>query len=191
MRNEIIRSIACTVAISVLLGSCSSIDGESGGTDSANRAVDSHALQYPDSHDFVWERIKRVGYSGLNPQEKVFHCIWWFEAEINNGGFDQFFGNTSGDLCQDTLDALHQIGAFDTEALLRQAILISFDEAVPSPDQNTRLQQMKYASVAEEDRVLLELLLLDLEFYKYDDSLDALANNWLNATHNQALQRTR
>jgi hypothetical protein len=36
--------------------------------------------------------------SVLSPQEKVFYITQILEMEVNNGGFDQFFFNSSGDL---------------------------------------------------------------------------------------------
>lgn len=44
-----------------------------------------------------------------------------FQAEINNGGFHQYFFNASGDEARETLDALETIGAAGAAALLRRA----------------------------------------------------------------------
>ena len=42
-------------------------------------------------------REQSAGFDSLTPAEQVFHAVWWFEAELNNGGFDQFFCNSGGD----------------------------------------------------------------------------------------------
>jgi hypothetical protein len=35
----------------------------------------------------------------MSEAERVFICIWQLEAEVNNGGFTQYFTNSSGDPC--------------------------------------------------------------------------------------------
>jgi uncharacterized protein DUF4375 len=41
-------------------------------------------------------RFWRVEYQDLSTPERVFLLIWEFESEVNNGGFYQYFHNSSG-----------------------------------------------------------------------------------------------
>jgi hypothetical protein len=62
-----------------------------------------------------------TGFDSLTPAEQVFHTVWWFEAELNNGGFDQFFFNSAGDYTSQTIVALERIGASSCAAIVRRA----------------------------------------------------------------------
>jgi len=47
-----------------------------------------------------------------------------FESEVNNGGFIQYFYNTSGEFNSILPAALHDIGAYSTEKITRDAIAL-------------------------------------------------------------------
>lgn len=61
------------------------------------------------------------GYDALSHAERVFLDVTDVEAQVNNGGFDQFFYNQSGDRAQEGIAALEEIGAHETAALLKEA----------------------------------------------------------------------
>ena len=61
--------------------------------------------------DDVFDRYAKVGFSRLSEPEQVFICVWSLEGEVNNGGLDQFYFNSSGDHAITTPDALESIGA--------------------------------------------------------------------------------
>lgn len=39
----------------------------------------------------VWAREAAYGFRALSTAERVFLCVWNLEAEVNNGGFEQFY----------------------------------------------------------------------------------------------------
>jgi len=55
------------------------------------------------------------------PQRHVF-AIQWYAAEVNNGGHDQFFYNSTGIVWEDALTGLREVGHTRAEALLREAV---------------------------------------------------------------------
>ncbi len=57
----------------------------------------------------------------LNSSQKVLLIIENLEREINNGGFRQFYWNSSGDYAMETIDALKQIGAAKTAGVVKKA----------------------------------------------------------------------
>lgn len=57
----------------------------------------------------------------LNPFQKSFFLIENFEKEINNGGFNQFYFNSSGNYSLETVDALYKIGAKKTAKIVEIA----------------------------------------------------------------------
>ena len=69
--------------------------------------------------DLVFNRYATVGYGELSRPEKVFVCVWGLEGEVNNGGFDQYYFNSSGDHALDTIESLEAIDAKHTANLVR------------------------------------------------------------------------
>jgi hypothetical protein len=92
--------------------------------------------------DAIEKRVARYGYSKLSTAEKTIYTVWWLEAEVNNGGFDQYFFNSAGDNARDVPEAFSRIGAPQTAALVRKAIAL-FPPPGPSPDRATRIQQLE------------------------------------------------
>lgn len=58
----------------------------------------------------------------LTENQKVFYYIQELDMEINCGGFDQYFFNSSGDNAIETIDALKTIGAKETAKMVQDAI---------------------------------------------------------------------
>ena len=91
-----------------------------------------------------------------------------FESEVNNGGFDQYFFNDAGNRTHETAQALHLIGAFQMEALLKIAIAKFPRSSVPV-DRNEL--QILLAAISPDGEAFEEI---DTEFYKYPDNLEKL-----------------
>jgi hypothetical protein len=111
------------------------------------------------------------GFNSLTPAQQTFHAVWWFEAELNNGGFDQFFFNSAGDLSQQTLDGLRRIGAPKCADILQRACAL-FPGRMPPTDRDTRQDQLEVITDANEDAFES----LDAEFYGYPDDIAGLLN---------------
>lgn len=105
----------------------------------------------------------------LSEPQKVFYFNQRLEGEINNGGFDQFFFNSSGNFAHETMASLNAIGAHKTAALLKEAI-DQFPNAVVPKDQEIRRNLL--AEMEETCEEAFERL--DQAFYKYEDNLNAL-----------------
>jgi hypothetical protein len=88
--------------------------------------------------DLVFARHEAVGFAIMSVAEQTVYCVDCLEREVNNGGFDQFFVNSSGDTSLETITALKRVGADHTADLVRRAVLV-FPNGHPSPDRNTRL----------------------------------------------------
>jgi len=57
----------------------------------------------------------------LSEGKKVIYVTWILEAEVNNGGFNQFYFNSSGQLADLAQDAFKTIGAIQFADLVGQA----------------------------------------------------------------------
>jgi hypothetical protein len=65
--------------------------------------------------EILWKKTELYDdFENLNEAEKTFLYVEILEAEINNGGFDQYFFNSSGDHANEALESLKKIGALKT-----------------------------------------------------------------------------
>lgn len=105
----------------------------------------------------------------LNDSQKTFLLIENLEREINNGGFNQFYFNSSGDFANETVDALIKIGANKTAEIVKKANSEFNNGTVPKDRRKRHIELEKIEEKAEEkwDN-------LDTQFYKYEDNLTEL-----------------
>jgi len=68
----------------------------------------------------------RRGFDSLSEPEKVYYVLTLLRNEINNGGFDQYFFNSSGSHYSRAEAELAKLGATQTLALLHEAKEIIF-----------------------------------------------------------------
>lgn len=102
----------------------------------------------------------------LNEHERVFFITQTLEQEVNNGGFSQFFYNSSGDFANELVDAFTKIGALKTAEICKKALAV-FNGNVPI-DRDEREESLDNLDC---DDVLNEC---DDAFYDYEDDLEAL-----------------
>ena len=69
-----------------------------------------------------------LAFEGLSHQFRVFFCTWEVEAEVMNGGFNQYFWNSSSQNAERTPAALHEIGDEVAANLMREANRIALAE---------------------------------------------------------------
>ncbi|ASK70131.1 hypothetical protein CF168_15415 [Shewanella bicestrii] len=123
------------------------------------------AKEYPESYDAVSEKYEAVGFSNLSEKEQAIYTIWWLEAEVNNGGFHQYFWNSSGEHAVFALKSLNNIGATKTASLLQRAIDVAFNGKLPE----SRLERQNHLKI-DEDSKMGKLGNLDSEFYEYSEN---------------------
>jgi hypothetical protein len=105
----------------------------------------------------------------LTDPQKYFFYNQNLEREINNGGFNQYFVNSSGDFAHETILSLKIIGADKTADILQQAINQFPDKKVPK-DRNTRIEIVEQIQGIAND-IWEEL---DQKFFEYQDDLNSL-----------------
>jgi hypothetical protein len=59
------------------------------------------------------------GVRRLNSGQRALFAMWWADAEVLNGGFDQFLRNDTGALAADLVPAAKQVGSPEYEAVFR------------------------------------------------------------------------
>jgi hypothetical protein len=108
-------------------------------------------------------------FSKLTDHQKLFYLNQNLEREINNGGFNQYFCNSSGDNAHETSLSLKAIGADTTADILQKAIDQFPNKTVPKDrDERTEIVE-QIEEVADE--VWGEL---DEKFFEYEDDLNTL-----------------
>ena len=126
--------------------------------------------------DLVFPRYDRDGFAALTSAERVAYCVDALEREIANGGFDQYFWNSSGDTAHETLAALLEIGAAGAAALLREAIAAFPAGKVPA---NREERQKVHQSLPQSAREKWHEL--DGRFDGYPDDLSTLMRGYAGA----------
>jgi uncharacterized protein DUF4375 len=114
----------------------------------------------------VGERAYTLGFDALSGAERVAFCIDELEREVNNGGFHQYFLNTSGNYAREAHAALVALGAPAMADLLAQA-MDQFPSPGPPADQHARCVLLE----AMGDDAFAVLVPLDRLFCDYPDDL--------------------
>jgi hypothetical protein len=141
-------------------------------------------VPYPDDFDdiVICSKAELVSHP-LRAQVAL--CMHKLEAEVNNGGFHQFFLNSSGEFVPETLQALSVIGATGTKHLLERAVAIAFPSGYPSDVSEVASRLADFDDVAD------QLEPLDAAFYRYEEPLSDLVNQFLEKPPNKSFERTR
>ena len=132
-------------------------------------------LDYVLEHIDPWiNKYIADGPRGLTRLEALGVGVWMLEAEVNNGGFDQYYFNSAGDLALQTVEALQAIGAPNTASLLAAANE-EFPDAIPPADRFERQR------VLERIRDGARFASLETVFYRDEENLLGLLASYLRA----------
>jgi len=125
--------------------------------------------------DFVNCKVEKSGkperdvFNGLSPGFRAVFSTWILEGEVNNGGFNQFFWNSSGEYAADAAAGFDLIGAPAHARLMRRAIVIRDADRAKTQAFKNRGTLEAFSESYRNNR----LSKLDDEFYKQGDSLSA------------------
>lgn len=95
-------------------------------------------FEIDDSYTLVYEMgyylSEKCGFGDdirrLSDAERVIYVVYTLEGEVNNGGFAQYFYNSSGDFGYELEAAFQKIGASETAAICAKAVAV-FGTAYP------------------------------------------------------------
>jgi hypothetical protein len=108
-------------------------------------------------------------FAAQSAPQKVFSAIWAVESEVNNGGFSQYFFNSSCETAGFVVEALDTIGAPRTADICRRAVAVAFPDGLPADPEAIRSAASDFPDETEK-----KLDLLDREFYQYPHNLAEL-----------------
>jgi len=113
--------------------------------------------------------LESKGFDGVGEPERVLATIWVVEAEVNNGGFDQLFYNTAGDIAFYAAKAFDSIGAHNMASIAQKALDL-FGPEGPPKNRDDRVKALE--SISEKYEEFLNNL--DYEFTGYPDNIQEL-----------------
>ena len=112
--------------------------------------------------------------SVLSEAERIFYITQTLEMEVTNGGFSQFFYNSSGNFSNELVGAFTAIGANATAAICQKATS-AFGCDIPV-DRDERIQMLDKLGSDSIDELLEEC---DNAFFAYEDNLNELTYNFV------------
>ena len=111
----------------------------------------------------------KKAFAAQSLPQKVFSALWAVESEVNNGGFAQYFLNSSCETVPFVAEALDIIGAPQTADICRRAIACAFPTGLPPTVEAVSAVASDFSEV-----VMEKLNALDGEFFKYPHNLTDL-----------------
>jgi hypothetical protein len=121
-------------------------------------------------HWRIGQKAEARGERSLTDTERRLLAAYWVEAEVNNGGFDQYFFNSAGDNAEAALAGLKEMGAAGAATLLEQSMAV-FPGGKPPADRFRRQELMQ--QIAALSKPVWEKC--DTEFYKPRESISDLS----------------
>jgi hypothetical protein len=101
---------------------------------------------------------------------RMVYTTWLAEAEVNNGGFNQYFWNSAGQFAHEALQDFELISATGHAALMKRAIAIAKREQATME----KYRKENTLEAFSESYKHTELNGLDDEFYDLEEDLSAL-----------------
>ena len=116
--------------------------------------------------------------SAFSKGQRLIFAIEWYEAEVCNGGHDQFFYNSTGVVWKDTLEGFKLIGA-EKCAENFENVINKFGGTIPfdREERQKKLDEISYDS--EKDAYLDIFGEYDSVFYGIDEELENLMMKYI------------
>jgi hypothetical protein len=107
----------------------------------------------------ISQKAEREGVKNLTEEERIVLAVEALEREVNNGGYDQFFVNSSREFAPTVVGALQRIGCKKTATITQRAI-----KALDVADLTS--EAIEAAMAAEDEGRLAKLNRCDDSYYK-------------------------
>jgi len=134
----------------------------------------------------IKDNFGKTSFAQIPQTLKVAYLVNELETEVNNGGFLQFFTNSSGQYVNETIESLELIRADYTKKLLENAIKIMLRNNESTTTLNEKINSRKLheilntSEIYENKEMMEEMNKLDMKFYDYVDPLSKLKLNYIN-----------
>ena len=133
----------------------------------------------------VFERAEANGFESLAGPERVLFSVWSATGQIENGGFDQFFFNSSGDYALEAVSAFRAIGATAKADVIEHAVNL-FPDSAPPRDRDERQRALDAIQNEVGDDVFERL---DNAYYAVREDVDAMLAAYVDAHADEIIAR--
>ncbi len=123
------------------------------------------------------EEVK--GPNSLSDEERVILAIEALEREVNNGGYSQFFYNSSNEYARIIVDSLNKIGCNKVAGITKRAI----DALQIKGDINT--ESIEEAMDSDNEELDKELSLCDDEYYDAGEDIEGNLFDYIKKNRNK------
>lgn len=138
--------------------------------------IDSIVLAF---EHYLLEKADRDGLSALTTAELTVLAIEALEREVNNGGYVQFFDNSSVRFAPSTIDALERIGCAQVADITKNAL-----DALNLPE--ITVSAIEEAICPDEEAFCEKFNKLDSQYYAaLDKDISEQLFNYIKANRNQ------
>lgn len=134
--------------------------------DKVEQAVVDYVVTKMDGH---YEKEARI-VAALPPGARSLYLTWVVEAEVNNGGFNQYYWNTSDQFAEAAAEAFEFFSAADHAALMREANRVRAQEKAAMERFKRQGTVEAFSKSYDESK----LGPLDERFYKLEEHLSTL-----------------
>lgn len=110
--------------------------------------------------------------SAFTREQRLVFAVLWYDSEVNNGGHDQFFFNSTGIVWKDALDGLKSIGAEECAENL-QKVIDKWGGSIPF-DREERQEKLDGLYDNEKDESIDIFDENDSFYYDSEDDLEEL-----------------
>jgi hypothetical protein len=109
------------------------------------------------------ERLSDIDPTRLTQSQRRLRALGGLRAEVNNGGFHQYFFNSTGDLVADAADAAETAGVSELASVIRRALdLLHVQDAADRAARQTALEDLDPEQFAD----------IDDDYYAIEASID-------------------
>jgi hypothetical protein len=126
--------------------------------------------------DYIYTKIGKGSARELDVVRRLkmglraLYITWWVEAEVNNGGFNQYYWNSAGQFADEAPDAFAYFGAEQCAELMREANRVRAAEAAAIEKYRDRETIEAFSESHRESK----LGPLDKRFYALAENLGAM-----------------
>ncbi|WP_271407445.1 DMP19 family protein [Tenacibaculum soleae] len=128
----------------------------------------------------IKDNYGEASFSKMPKTLKTVYLINELEAEVGNGGFLQFFTNSTGKYTNETIESLELIGANSTKNILKKAVEIMLKHNESTQNLNKKINSRELYEIFETSEIydnealMKELNDLDFKFYESNESTQKL-----------------
>ncbi|MEC3907835.1 DMP19 family protein [Tamlana sp. 2201CG12-4] len=145
---------------------------------------------------YFTQKIRKKGnygeasFSKMPKTLKTVYLINELESEVNNGGFLQFFTNSSGKHTNETIESLELIGANNTKNLLEKAveIMLKHNESIKNLNRKINSRELyeifETSEIYDNEVLMKELNDLDSKFYESTEPTQELKFKYFESNEN-------